>query len=72
MPKVLVRLTLKETCAIVAAAPGPFAVLLVELVGYHVGEVHEVAQVVVEAANLGRLPRSWTRCSAVARGGQTA
>ena len=51
MPKVLVRLTLKETCAIVAAAPGPFAVLLIELVGYHVGEVHEVAQVVVEAAN---------------------
>ena len=34
--EMLVRLKLKEACAIVAAAPGPFAVLLVALVGYHV------------------------------------
>ena len=31
--KVLVRLKLKEACAIVVAAPGPFAVLLGALVG---------------------------------------
>ena len=46
--EVLVRQKLKEACAVVAAAPGSFAVLLVALVCDHVGEVHEVAQVVLE------------------------
>ena len=47
----LVRLKLKEACAVVAATPGPFALLLVVLVGDHVGEVSEVAQVVLEGAD---------------------
>ena len=49
--EVLVRLKIKEACAVVAAALGPFAVLLVALVGDHVGEVCEVAQIVIEGAN---------------------
>ena len=47
----LVRLKLEEACAVVAAAPGPFAVLLVPLVGDPVREVREVAQVVLEGAD---------------------
>jgi len=62
--KVPVRLKIKEACAVAAAAPGPFAVLLVALVGNHVGEVRGVAQVVLEV----RRPRCWT----VPRGDQTA
>ena len=49
--EVLVRQKLKEACAVVAAAPGSFAVLLVALVCDHVGEVHEVAQVVLEGVD---------------------
>ena len=46
--EVLVGLKLEEACAVVAAAPGPFAVLLVPLVGDPVREVSEVAQVFLE------------------------
>ena len=34
--EILVSLKLKEACAVAAAAPGPFAVMLVALVGDHV------------------------------------
>ena len=49
--EVLVRLKLKEASAVVAAAPSPFAVLLVALVGDHVGKVGKVTQVVLEGAD---------------------
>ena len=49
--EVLVRLKLQEACAVVAAAPGPCAVLLVPLVGDPVREVREVAQIVLEVAD---------------------
>ena len=49
--EVLVRLQLEEAGAVVAAAPGPFAVLLVPLVGDPVREVREVAQIVLEVAD---------------------
>ena len=46
--EVLVRLKLEEACAVVDAAPGPCAVLLVPLVG---DPVREVAQIVLEGAD---------------------
>ena len=49
--EVLIRLNLEEACAVVAAAPGPCAVLLVPLVGDPVREVREVAQIVLEGAD---------------------
>jgi len=49
--EVLVCLKLEEACAVVVAAPGPCAVLLVPLVGDPVREVREVAQIVLEGAD---------------------
>ena len=48
--EVLGRLKLKEACAVVADARGPFAVLQEGLLCDHVGEVRGVAQVVLEGA----------------------
>ena len=47
---VLVSLELENACAVVAAAPYTFAVLLVAFVGDHVGKVREIAQVFIEVS----------------------
>ena len=47
MRAVLVSLELEKACAVVAAAPYTFAVLLVAFVGDHFRKVREIAQVFI-------------------------